>query len=1076
MKTQAAKDLVKETLENPFNQGKFSELIVNIFKEVKEDHRKPTSGNHIAAAFRDYISSVKRVASYENTAEDLKVDILVVKLTKKTSLERARATQRNFIADLLRKGGKNAALVAFVSPDDVDWRFSFVKMEYKVGKQGKIVEEFTPARRFSFLVGKHEKSHTAKSHLLPTLEQETNPTLEDLENIFNVETVTDEFFEKYRELFHRLSEQLDEIRAKDPKVDSEFNKQGIDTADFAKKLLGQIIFLYFLQKKGWLGVPNDKEWGAGSKNFLRELFDKGHGDYQNFFNDILRWLFYDALASPDPKYWRGRFSNCRIPFLNGGLFDPINGYDWKNTEILLPDHIFSNSNVTKEDDIGDGILNIFDRYNFTVNESEPLEREVAVDPEMLGKVFEKLLPIKDRQSGGTYYTHRDIVHHMCRESLANYLATELKGKVSKADVEKLIEYGEDVVENDSRVIRKGGETETYKYQLPKDVRKYAKLIDIKLDSIRVCDPAVGSGAFLVGMMNEIVRARNALTPHIHRMCNVLVPHIGESRERFSHKFKRQAIEYGLYGVDIDSSATEIAKLRLWLSLVVDEEDRNKIQPLPNLDYKVVQGNSLLNVERDMFNDELFERLEKLKPLYFKETDTDKKYEYRKEIDGLISQITGGIFDFEVYFSEIFHEKQGFDVVIANPPYVKKEHLEAKVIQQLEEFFNYEVWNREKKPVKNWSDDLYVHFIFKGVEIARKWGVMSYITNDSFIVFDSKRRIRHLLLGYDLSRLIKCPPETFDATIYTAIFTLQKSKSQVRGYETGCFSYPDFKYYELGTVPYEVVEIHPKRRLMFASPLMEIYKRLLAFPKIKDNLHVIDTGIDSGNVRTKLFFKKSNPQAQERLLQGKQIERWGVFWDSPKAKFQYCNIDYRPSPQKGIGRGGKLSKLDEYWNFRGDIDNHHQPERLLLRQSDDDLVAAYQNEKSMGRFYTDNTLFTVLPGLKATPLKYAMAILNSKLLNTLYHFLSQEEGKTLAQVKIGLVNELPFALGDQNSVTEIINIVDNILTITSTSNYQQDLAKQAQVHCYEKEIDKLVYKLYNLTSDEIRIIEEANNPK
>jgi len=180
--------------------------------------------------------------------------------------------------------------------------------------------------------------------------------------------------------------------------------------------LGQIVFLYFLQKKGWFGVKRDADWGTGPKNFLRELFEGKHGTYKNFFNDILEPLFYEALAWERDDDFYSRF-NCKIPFLNGGLFDPINNYDWVHTDILLPNDLFSNDYKTKEGDNGNGILDIFDRYNFTVKEDEPLEKEVAVDPEMLGKVFENLLEVKDRKSKGTYYTPREIVHYMCQQSV-----------------------------------------------------------------------------------------------------------------------------------------------------------------------------------------------------------------------------------------------------------------------------------------------------------------------------------------------------------------------------------------------------------------------------------------------------------------------------------------------------------------------------------------------------------------------------------------------------------------------------------------------------------------------------------
>jgi hypothetical protein len=249
---------------------------------------------------------------------------------------------------------------------------------------------------------------------------------------------------------------------------------------------------------------------------------------------------------------------------------------------------------------------------------------------------------------------------MCQHSLISYLTAEVESKCTKEDIESLIKYGEQVSQNEAIVEAKGRETSTYFYKLSESIRENALLIDEKLSNIKVCDPAIGSGAFPVGMMSEIVKIRSVLSTYIKKS------------DRTLYGMKRECIEKSLYGVDIDAGAVEIAKLRLWLSLVVDEDDIKQIKPLPNLDYKIVCGNSLLGVEKDLFNAHLFDELERLKPLLFNETNPSKKQQYKKQIDELIIQITRGHkeFDFEVYFSEVFHEKKGFDVVIANPPYVQ----------------------------------------------------------------------------------------------------------------------------------------------------------------------------------------------------------------------------------------------------------------------------------------------------------------------------------------------------------------------------------------------------------------------
>src|SRR5439155_8082361 len=265
--------------------------------------------------------------------------------------------------------------------------------------------------------------------------------------------------------------------------------------------------------------------------------------------------------------------------------------DWRKTDIVLPNRLFTNNDRFDDFSTGTGLLDMFDRYNFTVNEAEPLEKEVAIDPEMLGKVFENLIEENLRKGLGSYYTPREIVHYMCQESLINYLDTALNSASETIGREKRkqAEFGDEESEQallaarTRREVVPRGDVETFihlgdqylPYELakqrgtigreypkpPESIINHAKLIDEKLADIMVCDPAVGSGAFPVGMMSEIVRSRSALTPYFND------PH-----ERSPYFFKRHAIQNCLYGVDIDPGAVEIAKLRLWLSLVVYEVD------------------------------------------------------------------------------------------------------------------------------------------------------------------------------------------------------------------------------------------------------------------------------------------------------------------------------------------------------------------------------------------------------------------------------------------------------------------------------------------------------------------------
>jgi hypothetical protein len=669
--------------------------------------------------------------------------------------------QRNFLAQYLQdRGQKEAALVAYTTDDSLDWRFSLVRLDYRLEVQAdgtyKPTKEVTAARRSSFLVGQTEPNHTAKKQLLPLLQAHQNPTLDDLEAAFNIESVTKEFFEQYKALFLQVRDEVDTLIATDAVIAADFSAKHIDSAIFAKKLLGQIVFLYFLQKKGWLGVEPGQPWGQGPKDFLRKLLNQDTIRYSNFFNDVLEPLFYDALATyrgEDALYdLPGCPTPCKIPFLNGGLFEPMGGYDWQTTHVLI-----ANKTIQQ-------VLETFDRYNFTVREDEPLEKEVAVDPEMLGKVFENLLEVTDRKAKGAFYTPREIVHYMCQESLINYLDTTLNRqavellppptqqttlfasptpeqlpltqegyceRVPRADLERLIREGERAIGHDAQVMQKGSETEAYQFRVPELVRTHAAEIDQALAEIKICDPAIGSGAFPVGMMQEIVKVRGILTTYLAALTPSPSPQ-GEGG-RTPYDFKRHAIQASIYGVDIDPGAVDIAKLRLWLSLVVDEEDYTRIKPLPNLDYKIVCGNSLLGVDPregvkiyqgNVLNNQQLEQLDRLMIDFFDETNSEQKAQLNREIKALIKILTGdeNTFDFKIYFSEVFKHNGGFDIVIGNPPYVRQEKLGSEFKQSLKENF---------PEIYKGTADIYTYFYGKGVDLLKNDGSIAYITSNKW---------------------------------------------------------------------------------------------------------------------------------------------------------------------------------------------------------------------------------------------------------------------------------------------------------------------------------------------------------
>jgi len=802
MHVEEAKRLIRETFQNNFDENRFRLFAKNLFNNLDESKAFSYQGQYIPDAYKDHVRQYKRLGKYTDP-DGAALDVLVVNLKRETALDRARTMQRNFIAWYLKhRGEKDAAVVAYHTDGLEDWRFSYVRMDYRTVQEetGKVrvKTDLTPARRYSFLVGTNEPNHTAQQQLLPIfMDDRSNPTLAELEKAFTIESVTREFFERYKELFLRLKEELDGLVEKDRRVGGDFTAKNIQTADFAKKLLGQIVFLYFLQKKGWLGVGKDEKgnfrpWGAGPKDFLRRLYDRKLVPYDNFFNDLLEPLFYEALATDrGEEAYYSRF-RCKIPFLNGGLFEPIGGYNWQEADILI-----------RNETLGE-VLDTFDLYNFTVREDEPLEKEVAVDPEMLGKVFENLLEVRDRKSKGAFYTPREIVHYMCRESLIRHLdgalnsragyerlgvpQTELFGPRDLAkpdgrmelmaesgpapipirDLRLLVCRGEFGVEHDLQVDEKGRETKAYSWKLPESIRANAERIDRTLADIKICDPAIGSGAFPVGMLHEIVRARETLTTYLP-----------EDPERTAYHFKRHAIQESIYGVDIDCGAVDIAKLRLWLSLVVDEDDFLSIKPLPNLDYKIVCGNSLLGLPGGVLLDgEICKSLEDAKQQFFSSANPSEKSKTRAAITDLFSRLMDNArkyvssigevsFDFHTHFSEVFHQKRGFDVVIANPPYVRQESIKAFKPQLKQSFGNFYCG----------TADLYTYFYKRGLEILKPSGHLCFIAPNKFMRAGYGEKTRALLAGDATPEIVIDFGDLpiFDATTYPSILLIEKAK-------------------------------------------------------------------------------------------------------------------------------------------------------------------------------------------------------------------------------------------------------------------------------------------------------------
>jgi len=530
------KNLQTEILEAAYQPEKWLEVL-KLYFGAKKFHQTPKQillpGNNLA-------EKAVEIGSFY-TADERLIGIYEIQLTAKAWVERNRVGLRSLLRQVY-KYDVDAALIVFVQADK--WRFSYVsEIRTEEGKKE------TEPKRYTYLFGKGETSRTAADRFEKLKGKPIY--LADLFEAFNVEKLNKEFFKTYKEFYQKGVAEIIERKTYyklliDKKQEDEEKKEK-PIRDFVKKMLGRIVFLHFLQKKGWMGVDvNNKAWDGGDIKFLQTLF-ANQKQKDKFLTTALRTLFFETLNTKRKNDLAPASlgAGIKLPYLNGGLFDKDNSF---YNDIDFTADYFKN------------LLEFFEQYNFTIDENDPYDNEVGIDPEMLGHIFENLL--EENKDKGAFYTPKEVVHYMCQESLIQYLRTHLPECTEDESPATI------ALQNFIRNGIIGERTDKKNF-----VVQQAKRIEKLLDRVKVCDPAIGSGAFPMGMLQEIYKAKTNL--------DLTLDHT---------EVKKQIIQNCIYGVDIENGAVEIARLRFWLALVVDETIPN---PLPNLDYKIMQGNSLL---------------------------------------------------------------------------------------------------------------------------------------------------------------------------------------------------------------------------------------------------------------------------------------------------------------------------------------------------------------------------------------------------------------------------------------------------------------------------------------------------
>lgn len=656
---------IRQILESPYNRKVWKGFLQAQFTNNKLNAEDRT----ISLSDKTLSKQCLSLGNYEIN-EYTKIGIFEVELNEKVNITRNRVALRNLLKDLTKQVA--GAMVVFVQGDK--WRFSYIsKRKVKNTVTNEIQDKETAPKRYTYLFGKNEKALTAAIRFDKLIQKQQENifqflTLDDFEEAFSVEKLSKEFFKNYKEAYedfvqfltgkrygkkgNKYVEQV--IHEPDWQLTALFNKDEKQARDFCKRMMGRIVFLYFIQKKGWLAVAKGKKWGEGNPDYLYNLFTKSKHK-EDFYHQELVPLFFRTLCNPDYEKANNDF---RFPYLNGGLFD--DSQDRKYNKLYMPERIFQK------------LFETFNNYNFTIYEDAPDEHTVAVDPEMLGHIFENLL--EDNKDKGAFYTPKEIVHYMCKESLKAYLFAQDENhfgnnELAKQAIDKIIQQQE--LNDDEKQF----------------AEKNAYKIIGALEQVKVCDPAIGSGAFPMGLLQEIF---NALI--------YLQELKGFKKGVSDADIKKHIIEESIYGVDIDNGAVDIARLRFWLSLVVDEPEP---QPLPNLDFKIICANTLIplgkineldmdakaslavkeleKIRHDFFNVsseeklQLERRFKKVQTdlLSLRELTTKDNYDFYTKLYGF------NPFDFESapcsWFDAwwMFGIKQGFDIVIGNPPYIKE---------------------------------------------------------------------------------------------------------------------------------------------------------------------------------------------------------------------------------------------------------------------------------------------------------------------------------------------------------------------------------------------------------------------
>ena len=961
------------------------------------------------------------------------------------SVLRRKVGLRNLIRPYLGYGF-DAALAVF--NDGTNWRLSLIC---------DLKEDATSTKRFTYVFGDEKAFYKTPILRFESLRTKANEFLE-IKKAFSVEALSDDFFDEYRKQYAEFVKFLTgkeyvkkgnkwvEQKTGEPDAQyfTSFKEDDKLVRDYIKKMMGRIVFLYFLQSKGWL---------AGNLHYMHDLFyDASDEAKENFLDKVLEPMFFGLLnTKPEDRSSAPLVNGVgvkyipnagEIPYLNGGLFQQEK---IDEVESVFPAGMFQS------------LFDFFDSYNFTIDENDPNDAEVGVDPEMLGKIFENLL--EDNKDKGAFYTPKEIVRYMCQESLTAYLQTGIEDAEVKEHIANFVKTND--------VEELGGASS-----------ELAMSIDQKLIDVKICDPAIGSGAFPMGLLRELYACRKSIEIF---------------EEDNAADIKRHIIQNNIYGVDIEKGAVDIARLRFWLALIIDEKEP---MPLPNLDFKIMQGNSLLEsykgVDLDVTSKKLktgkdtkktrgvlslgFEETDVQKTIqdlvksYFSITDHTLRAQRRQQIDKYVKdyikvcaegnhEVQDAVDELEIpndqfflwhtYFADVF-EKGGFDIVIGNPPYgvsIKDDYRKAVVAS----------WG-------NVPDyEIYYYFIVLAAPLLKEKGIMSYIIPNTFLFNTFAKHFREMLVEkWNVLEILDCTkfPIFESAVVRNAINLFQKDSegSKQVGYRNtaNVTSFSDL--------------LERERVFMTVESLLAMNQNWgLAFYLGANDIKVINqisSSIDSicnhyDVSQGYIPYRKSDLIKIYGKEEGERIVKERLWHSQQPLDNTYIQEIYgRDITKYSYHSTGEYVKYGKHLACYVDL-KFFNSSRLLVREiTNPQIIACLLDEL----FVNDPQLISVIVRDERYSLEFLWGILNSKLA-TYYHFHHSPKATKGAFPKI-LVQDIkgfPLPIASDEQISSLGKVSKKVLT-KKKSNLSTDTS------VLENQIDFLVYHLYGLTYDEVLIVD------